>query len=299
MIHLLLYLKGKTGPKKIPLQASTSIGRMENNVIQLLEDPLVSRQHALISEQTNGEYSLIDLGSSNGTYINGQIVLAPTILKHDDEILIGGSLLKFQDPEVRTQSGATRIDSKTVMGIKVQDVVIMVGDIRGFTRISEELGAEELTRFIGGWFKEVASTITESGGIVDKYIGDAFMAYWILNKEEPTQIVDQALEVARQLILKSQHIMVAGEPFRIGIGMHSGVVASGNLGTSSQRDASIMGDTVNVTFRIESMCKEFKSALLISEEVFKASSYQAHFSSLGPVQLKGKSEEIVIYAANP
>jgi adenylate cyclase len=189
-----------------------------------------------------------------------------------------------------------------MVGVRVSQVVVMVGDIRNFSRLSELLIPEELARFLGSWFREVYDIVSESGGVVDKYIGDAFMAYWRVDKKAPSAASRTAITVAMNLLKKVEEMKLSTKEafnFQIGIGIHEGVVASSNVGGSSQRDSSIMGDAVNTAFRVEATCKELGCPLLLTGEVFDHVSDLFVFTSFGLVLLKGKSEPVTLYGVSP
>jgi adenylate cyclase len=289
--------------RSISLESSTTIGRSEHNQLAFPDDLLISRQHALIRQQGPNEYVLIDLGSSNGTYLNSQLIIAPTALAHGDEILVGSVLLKFLFPEQikmldERSENMDGIETRTMFGIRVAQVTILVCDIRNFTTLSEMISAEDLARFLGGWFREASQLVFANGGVVDKYIGDAFMAYWPTVRSDPKEGSNAALSTAKELLALANRMPLPKKidfAFKIGIGLHEGVVASGNVGSSSQRDSSIMGDTVNTAFRLESECKRTGYELLISGEVYERIGRAKEFDSLGLVEFKGKTTKVALF----
>jgi adenylate cyclase len=298
-IHIVIP-KERTG--HLSLSGSTTIGRLEQNALSFPEDPLISRQHALIRQQGAHEFVLIDLGSSNGTYVNSKLVVSPTALKHGDEVVVGSSLLTFQFPdqrEVRTeQDSLTSHSSRTIVGIRLKQVVILVCDIRSFSRISELLSPMQLAKLLGNWFREVSLLVDEHKGILDKYIGDAFLAYWPVDVRDPEQAVLESYTVAAKLIALSKQFTLpveANMPFKIGVGISQGIVASGSVGGVSQRDSSIMGDAVNIAFRLEALTKEKGYPLVISKEVYEVLKRDVSCNPLGESTLKGKAEPVEIY----
>jgi adenylate cyclase len=286
--------------REISLANSTSIGRLEHNHLAFPDDLLMSRQHALIRQQGADEFVVIDLGSSNGTYINSQLVVAPTTLKHGDELVVGSVLMRFSYPEqiqISQSAKSKPLESRTMMGIRVSTVVVLVCDIRSFTKLSELLSPEELARFLGVWFRNVSEEISSHEGLVDKYIGDAFMAYWTVDQKNPQHAPRLAVQVGYKLLQMAAEIELPTNEmkFEVGVGINQGVVASGNVGGSSQRDSSIMGDAVNIAFRLESACKETGCPLILGHDLFTVAGDLFPFESLGPVSLKGKSEKVQIY----
>lgn len=292
---------------QLPLEDSLTIGRLETNKISFPKDLLISRQHAIIRKQGEHECILMDLGSSNGTYLNSKLLVSPTPLRHGDEIVVGGSLIRFEFPEqesVERSSAAMLSDlsSRTLVGIRLRTVTILVCDIRSFSRMSELLNPAHLAKLLGQWFREVAVIVERSGGVVDKYIGDAFMAYWAVDDKNPSIAPIAALRAAHEFLALAQSFVLPPEvnfSFRVGIGMSQGLVASSNLGGSSQRDSSIMGDSVNIAFRLETVTKEVGYPIVVCREVFNAAGGFVHYNPLGAIALKGKEETVEAFGVEP
>ncbi len=298
-------------PRKTTLVGPFSIGRGSANDL-ILKDARVSRGHALLRPLGRGNYFLLDLGSANGTFLNGRIVTAPVQLGDGDEITIADATLTFVAPDMRpiTAPAPTDYDAtmETAANVSTEGVSILVVDIRNFTRLSEAIPAKELPAFIGAWFRDAGAIIEAHGGVIDKFIGDAVMAYW-LGGDDPKQTrlavgpIDSALELVETARLYDGQLR-ARHPdlsFKIGCGIHSGEAMFGNMGGSARRDFTAIGDCVNIAFRIESLCKELQRPILISEDVRKSASTNAaayEFEDLGAQKLKGKSNDVRVYSAS-
>ena len=137
-------------------------------------------------------------------------------------------------------------------------MAVMVCDIRGFSTVSELLPEDELARTLGQWFRDVGNIVHKNGGTIDKFIGDAVLAYWTresVDGGESRGALDSALDLLNAA--DKRHWRLAEEkPFRIAVALHHGSVTCGNVGLVAQRDATILGDTVNTVFRIESLMKQ-------------------------------------------
>ncbi|MDZ4814956.1 MAG: adenylate/guanylate cyclase domain-containing protein [Verrucomicrobiota bacterium] len=291
-----------TDPPRLELGNSTGIGRVATNQIYFMEDSSISRQHALIRQQADDEFWLIDLGSANGTFVNSQLVVGPTLLKNDDVIHIGEAIMRFEQAGARVieelPGGGGDEFGATLVAVKMKSMVILVCDVRGFTRISEILPADTLAKFLGLWFRKISEIIVASGGVVDKFIGDAVMAYWPIDSKSPVLAVENALNTAVQLHYKALEMTLPEYPeveLKVGVGLNQGLVSSGNVGMKSQRDSTIMGDAVNVTFRLETVCKEKQMPIVVSSEIQKALAGKFTFVALGPVHLKGKSAPLEVF----
>jgi adenylate cyclase len=276
---------------------TTAIGRTSVNQICLKDDCAVSRQHSLIRRQGEVEYHLIDMGSANGTFLNGKLLIGPTRLKNGDVLRVGETPMRFACAEVSVEAASKAAEQtlyeKTHMSVQMGMMVILVCDIRKFTRIGELLAPDQLSRFLGSWFRQASEIIAGLGGIVDKYIGDAVMAYWPVEPGQPEAAPESAVTVAKKIIELARTIQVPDHPefeFKVGVGINQGLVSSGNVGTQSQRDSTIMGDAVTLAFRLESVCAVKKLPVVVAATVARCLEGKFTFETLGEVKLKGKAE---------
>lgn len=253
----------------IPLEDTMLLGRKKDCHIRLT-DSRVSRQHAMIRRQDDGEYWFYDLGSSNGSYINDQRVITTRKLSNDD-------LIRICDHEYRFDAGAgaeERADLRqdtldaTISEIRTIPVVMLVSDIKGFTKISELLPPDVLAQTIGSWYRECDEVLSEYGATVDKFIGDAVLAYWMDVKSETRTRALQGARALREACARigneqaetfSEHDLT----LESGIGLHLGKVAHGQMG---QGTFTMLGDAVNITFRLESLTRPLNRDILVSEE---------------------------------
>lgn len=274
---------------------TTGIGRASSNQICLKEDAAASRQHALIRRQGEQEYYLIDMGSANGTLLNSKLIIGPTLLRNGDLIQVGETTFRFElpgpSPEEVAKLSQTMCE-KTQMAVHLRTMVILVCDIRNFTRIGELLTPDQLARFLGSWFRQSQEIIASQGGVVDKYIGDAVMAYWPVSSQSPTEAAENAVNAAFRIqALARTTTLPEGTdfPFAVGVGINQGLVSSGNVGTQSQRDMTIMGDAVTLAFRLESACKVKGMPIVVGADIHRVLGDKFKFIALGQVKLKGKT----------
>jgi adenylate cyclase len=283
-----------SGALSVDLGNTTGIGRAPGNQICLDGDGAVSRQHAMIRLQGEQEYYLIDLGSANGTLLNDKLVICPTLLRNGDLIKTGETILRFElvgpSPEEAARLSKSQLE-RTRVAWHLSTMVVLVCDVRNFTRIGELLSPDRLARFLGSWFGRASEIISGLGGVVDKFIGDAVMAYWILDDKNPAAAQGKAVTAALEIHRQSHAIEVPDHPdfpFRVGVGINQGIVSSGNVGVS-QRDSTIMGDAVTLAFRLESACKIKKVPIIVGAEIANGLGKKYSFVSLGQVKLKGKT----------
>lgn len=295
-----LTIKTPKGESSLTIENTATIGRTSENTIALDGDPHVSRFHAIIRCQNGAEYQIIDLGSRNGTFVNNQQVVLPITLRDGSRIRVGSAEILFQIPLGTEQPDlADTTIAATLMQsnhLHVMTAAILVCDVRGFSTASEQLPPSEVSRFVGQWFRKVGEMVNRHGGVIDKFIGDAVLAYWV--EPEGSKIACASAQQAARSMLQSCSELtwpVINRPMAIGVAMHYGPVSAGNVGVVAQRDATIIGDTVNTAFRLEGVMKELGVACLCSES-FVQTFPQAHgFRDLGPRALKGKARPVRVF----
>ncbi len=279
-----------------------SIGRAPTNEL-VLEDKRASRNHAEI-RRIAGRYRLSDLGSSNGTWVRGRRLTAPKDLEDGDEILIGAVQLRFVAPDEEILQPAEP-ETGTVLSLRNESVVVLVADIRNFTTMSESLPNAEFSRLISHWFREATAIIEGNGGVVDKYIGDAVMAFWLVQEKiAPYREVNASLEAARSLLARAANFskqisgQFPGRTFRIGVGLNMGSAMLGNVGTSQNQSFTILGDSVNVAFRLEALSKDKGFPIIMGQSMLEFASPSYRFRDLGLVEVKGRVEPVPICGLN-
>ena len=289
---------------EVPIQFTATIGRTPENTVCLKFSPTVSRQHAIIRCHNGYEYQLMDLGSRNGTYVNDQRVVMPVTLQNGARIRIANNDLIFEqsfDQEGGEEAAATLAGHSAEPMGSVHNAAILVCDIRGFSSQSETLPASVLAQVLGQWFREAGNAVQKRGGVIDKFIGDAILAYW-QETAGPTDACGRAYGCARSLLEMAGRTRwpESERPFEIGVALHYGRVAFGNIGLVAQRDATIIGNAVNTAFRLENVMKEHNQRLLVSAELLAAlpEGDQAAFTDLGEQSLKGKHETVRVYGYN-
>jgi adenylate cyclase len=295
-------------PRKVPLQGPFTIGRGSASDL-ILKDARVSRGHALLRPLGRGNYFLLDLGSANGTFLNGRLVTAPVQLTDGDVIVIADCSMKFEAPDQRPITAPAPSDydatMDTAVNVSTEAISILIVDIRNFTKLSETVPPKELPSIIGSWFRDASAVIESHGGVIDKFIGDSVMAYWLgageaVDPKLARGPVDSALELVEAAKLYHGQL-TARHPelgFKVGCGVHMGEAMFGNIGGSSRRDITAMGDCVNIAFRLEGQCKALDRPVIVSEEVKKALDGAYAFEDMGDLQLKGKSHGVRAFAVS-
>jgi len=185
------------------------------------------------------------------------------------------------------------------MAPKSTDLTILFSDVRGFTSISEALSPEHLREYINEYLTDMSNIIRgKYRGTLDKYIGDAIMAFWnapVEDKDHPRNGVLAALEMLRECGTLNEKFIARGWPtLKIGIGVNSGNVRVGDMGSKERRAYTAMGDAVNVASRLEGRTKYYGVGILVGEAT-RTLVKDVVFKEIDKVKVKGKDEAITIY----
>lgn len=176
---------------------------------------------------------------------------------------------------------------------------VLFSDIRGFTTLSYKLPPEQLIELLNLYFNSMVEAIVEAGGTVDKFIGDAVMAEFGFpvsqgEKQDALNAIRAALGMRKALAtLRSQFIQEGRTPFFNGIGINFGEVIAGDIGSFRRREYGVIGDTVNVASRVESITKKFGTDIVITESLYQLVEDEVEVLDLGEHPLKGREENLV------
>jgi len=179
---------------------------------------------------------------------------------------------------------------------RLREVCILVLDIRNFTGFSEAAAPDDTVALLNRLWGFSVEIVNRHQGIVNKFLGDGFMAVF----GAPVSIgnsCQSALNAAREILAEVERASDAGEmPLtRVGIGIHAGEALVGNIGSLERREYTVIGDVVNVAFRIEQLNKEFGSKLLISEQVQQATGAAAPTELPASLQVRGRQTAVQVY----
>jgi adenylate cyclase len=240
------------GRDRIVIHGNCSLGRSPKSAV-VLDSPKVSRRHAIINLQNVGEFWLIDLGSSNGTFLNKRRVHQPVRLCDMDQITVGDTAFTFRQPEEISAELRTTMAQQTIRETANIPVWLLVADIENFTPLSRSMVSDKLATLVGGWVSACKEIVEEHHGEIDKYLGDGFLAYWH-DDEKNAENVAAGLQKLKQL--------QKNEP-RFRLVLHVGLVSSG--GMRSMGEESLIGKEVIFVFRMEKLAGALGLSLLASE----------------------------------
>jgi adenylate cyclase len=218
-------------------------------------------------------------------------------LERQDRRRVTQLFSRFLDP--RVVSGLVeKSETDAAFSGQKREVTVMFSDIQGFTALSERKTAQQVVDLLNRYFSLQVEVIFRHQGTLDKYIGDAIMAFWGAPTDQPDH-AGRALACAREmeqtLMRFKQEVGADGVHFDIGIGLHSGEAVVGFIGSPEHRqDYTVIGDTVNTASRIEGATRG-RSRILVSAAVREACLADYRFTDHGLVKLKGKEQQVHLY----
>lgn len=200
-----------------------------------------------------------------------------------------------------------RDPSQLHLGGEVRELTVMFCDMRGFTAFSERMAdrPEELVRILNRLLTVLTEPILKHGGTVDKYMGDAVMAFWnapVPDLDHAKHAVAAALDmlaavqgVNEELHSGEANPEIGENVFRVGIGIHTGAAIVGNMGSEQRFDYTVVGDTVNLASRLETQCKTLGADIIVSEDTIRQAPGLAVLE-LDEIQVRGRKSSTVIFA---
>lgn len=192
-----------------------------------------------------------------------------------------------------------RNPEKVRLGGEDCEVTVFFSDVRGFTTLSEKLSPSELVHFLNRYLTRMTDIALDAGGVLDKYIGDAIMAFWGAPLKRPTHAVDAArasLKMVDSLIaFNKESREEGGLEIDIGIGLNSGTVVAGNMGSEQRFDYTVMGDTVNLASRLEGQTKTYGIHILVSEAVVRQLTPEFLTREVDRIKVKGKNLPVTVF----
>jgi len=190
---------------------------------------------------------------------------------------------------------------KIELGGESIEATILFSDIRNFTSMSETMSAPEVVSFLNDYFAKITVPIMEHRGVINKFIGDAVMAVFApqFGSEAHADDCFQAILGMRKALEEYNMRRHKDDAIRFGVGVHTGLLVAGNIGTEKRLEYTLIGDTVNIASRIESQNKELDSTVLVSKEFFEkvsAERTEGHaFERFEDIRVKGKEKTLTLF----
>ena len=192
-----------------------------------------------------------------------------------------------------------RDPSKLKLGGEEYDITVMFSDLEGFTTLSEHLTPQQLTSRLTGYFRDMLNQVLAERATLDKLIGDAIMVYFgcpIPDPAHPVQACRAALAMQKRMIVLNDQWAAEGLPrLRTRIGINTGKVVAGNMGTETIFNYTVLGDTVNLASRLEGVNKEYRTLIIVGEDTRDRVSDRFEFRELDWIRVKGKQQPVAIY----
>jgi adenylate cyclase len=187
----------------------------------------------------------------------------------------------------------------TELSNEKRDLTVLFSDIRGFTSLSEKVSVDVLVKTLNEFLNAMVTVIFDNGGTLDKFVGDCVMAFWGAPIPQPNHAelaARSALEMQAALERLNQKWRAQGRPeLRIGVGINTGEMILGNIGSQQRMDFTVIGDNVNLASRLESSTKELKASIVISDATYQRIKHLAEVRDLGTIHVKGKDVGIRVY----
>ena len=215
---------------------------------------------------------------------------------------INGAFARYLNPQLVKQLADD--PNRLQLGGEMREMTLLFCDIRGFTTISEKFDAHGLTRFVNRFLTPMTDIILQTGGTIDKYMGDCIMAFWNAPLEDPNHGENSAKAalMMREKLIELNHqwhkeaIEEGTQPIQvnIGIGLNTGIVCVGNVGSDQRFDYSVLGDDVNLASRLEGQSKTYHLDVVIGE---RTADKVPHFAllELDMITVKGKTQPVRIF----
>lgn len=224
------------------------------------------------------------------------VALYRVVVEEREKRKVRGSFQQYLSPEIIRRL----LEQPKLVQPRKTEITVMFSDVRDFTAISEALDAQDLADLLNGYLSDMTRIIFDTQGTLDKYIGDAVMAFWGAPFEEE----DHAVKACRAALAMMQRVAglreewrAAGRPLLdIGIGLNTGTASVGNMGSQLRYGYTAMGDVVNLSSRLEGLNKEYRTHILVSSATFAAVSDAGFlFRELDLIRVKGKLQPVTIY----
>jgi len=272
-----------------------------------LRDNSISARHCIVTQSPEGRFFIRDV-SRNGTRVDGRR-LVPNLefeLDRGQAIQVGShTFLLFVDEDEESDSKEERLTEveRTYLVTNETVVTVLVGDIRGYTSLTQQFSTSDVYQSVRRAFSELERIVFQRGGTLKEYQGDAIFAFWEARPEEPGQhaimACTAALDLNRRVALLAQDFTIwriTDFPLYMDWALATGPVLISSFGGDHPTGLSMVGDTVNLAFRLESMATDELGPILTCQETQALASGKFDFKYLGEVETKGRQGKEKIFS---
>ncbi|MBT7307425.1 MAG: GAF domain-containing protein [Gammaproteobacteria bacterium] len=258
--------------------------------IEILPD----RELTFAGEEVSLNITLLPLKGSESEDLGSMVMLEDI----SSEKRMKSTMSRYMDPTLADQL-LDEQSQEDLMGGKQGVGTVLFSDIRSFTTITEELGAQGTVKLLNEYFEVMVDVITGEGGMLDKFIGDAIMAIFgtpVPHEDDPDRGVRAAIGMMTSIQEFNKRRAADGKPpIDHGMGVNTDAIVSGNIGSSKRMDYTVIGDGVNLAARLESANKQYGAHILISEYTVDACKGTYRSRKIDNVIVKGKTEPVGVY----
>jgi class 3 adenylate cyclase/tetratricopeptide (TPR) repeat protein len=285
---LVAILDGAEGGRRIRIAGRLSVGRGDDAGV-VVDDPEISRAHAVFAVTPQG-LEIQDLGSLNGTWVNGERITSPTLLAPGDAVKIGATRIEVlsagRAPASAEQSSPTPVEAKD----ELRPVSVLFADVVGSTPLAERLAPEDYIALIGGCIDRMCRAVEQFGGVIDAYMGDgiaAFFGFPAATEDDADRAASAALSVVKAIDGYAEEVRTNWKlpEFNVRVGVNSGKVAIGVVG-AAERHPVALGDTMNVAARLQGAAEP--GTIVIGGATARKLQGRFLMAPLGHIAVKGR-----------
>jgi adenylate cyclase len=244
------------------------------------------------SAVVSANVSVLPLIGGIGEHLGTMVVMEDI----SGEKRVRATMARYMDPALADQ--LVRAD-EDILGGRSVEASVLFSDVRSFTSLAEELGPQATVTLLNDYFTIMVECIQEQGGMLDKFIGDAIMAAFglpVAHGDDADRAVQSAISMISSLFEWNKERMQDGRrPIDMGIGINTGTVVAGNIGSPKRMDFTMIGDGVNLASRLESACKQYSARILISEYTLGQLNGVYRTRQVDHVVVKGKTQPVAVY----
>jgi class 3 adenylate cyclase len=290
---LLALLDGAEGGRRIPVAGRLTLGRGDDAGL-VVDDPEMSRAHAVVDVTATG-LEIQDLGSLNGTWVNGERISGPTLLGPGDVVRVGATRIEVLSVG---GSGAASVPRSSPTPVEAEDelrpVSVIFADIVGSTPLAERLEPEDYGALIGGCVDRMCRAVEQFGGVIDAYMGDgiaAFFGFPAATEDDADRAARAALSVVKAIETYAGEVQETWKlhGLNVRVGVNSGQVAIGVVG-AAERHPVALGDTMNVAARLQGAAAP--GAIVIGGATMRKLRGRFLVAPLGHVAVRGRERPV-------
>ena len=275
------------------------VARVADDVIRTPEMAMDVDIQRLATEGSGATSAVVSANVSVLPLIGGIGEHLGTMVVMEDisgEKRVRATMARYMDPALADQ--LVRGD-EDILGGRSVEASVLFSDVRNFTSLAEELGPQATVTLLNDYFTIMVECIQEQGGMLDKFIGDAIMAAFglpVAHGDDADRAVQSAISMISSLFEWNNERMQDGRrPIDMGIGINTGTVVAGNIGSPKRMDFTMIGDGVNLASRLESACKQYSARILISEYTLGKLNGVYRTREVDHVVVKGKTQPVAVY----